>query len=169
MASKKKFEGLEVVSTAPRMNKFDEVEYDNATRMGMTPEQYRQKTMDTALGFTGAGVTRAQAQAARKASGYLKSVEALKAKAAANPKSIAGPTTRTGRRTLDTLGQPIGSNKNYYRNVAQSYADEGRNIKPSLDDYDMYAKGGKVKTAKYAKGGKIDGIAQRGKTKGRMR
>jgi hypothetical protein len=33
----------------------------------------------------------------------------------------------------------------------------------------MYAKGGKVKTAKYAKGGKIDGIAQRGKTKGRMR
>ena len=166
MATKKKFEGQEVVVSAPRMGAMEQYLYDERQK----PEaQRRQEIIDTALGFTGAGVTRAEAQAARQASGYLKSVQALKDKAAANPKSLAAPSAARKSRTLDTLGQPIGGNKEYLRNVAQSYADEGRNLKPSLEDYDAFAKGGKVKTAKYAKGGKIDGVAMRGKTKGKMR
>ena len=177
MASKKKFEGYEVSVTAPRMSKFEEGLYDRAQ---MTPEQRRQEAIDMALGFAGgpiAGVTRAEAQAARQASGYLKSVQALKDKAAANAKSLAGSNTRPVRKTLDTLGQPLSSKKEYLRQLDRSYSEEGRNIKPSLDDYDMasfddYAKGGKVKAARYAKGGMVksrDGIAKRGITKGRMR
>ena len=158
MASKKKFEGQEVTVTAPRMGAMEQYLYDENQK----PEaQRRQETIDTALGFTGAGVTRAEAQAARLASGYKKSVEALKDKAAANPKSLAGSNTRPVRKTLDTLGQPLGSVKEYLRSVGQSYADEGRNLKPSLEDYDKYAKGGMVRSR--------DGIAKRGKTKGKMR
>lgn len=161
MASKKKFEGYEVPVTAPRMSKFEEGLYDRAQ---MTPEQRRREAIDMALGFAGgpiAGVTRAEAQAARQASGYKKSVEALKERAAANPKSLAGSNTRPVRKTLDTLGQPLSSKKEYLRQLGRSYSEEGRNLKPSLDDYDRYAKGGMVKSR--------DGIAQRGKTKGRMR
>jgi len=64
MASKKKFEGLEVVSSAPRMSAMEQYLYD---RKQMTPEQRFKETMDTALGFTGAGITGVAPKAAKAA------------------------------------------------------------------------------------------------------
>lgn len=50
MASKKKFEGTEVVVSAPRMSKFEEGLYD---RGQMTRQQKMDEAMDIAMGFSG--------------------------------------------------------------------------------------------------------------------
>lgn len=54
MASKKKFEGPEVVVSAPRMGKFEEGMYDySEAEARKTPEQKREEMTDMAMGFSG--------------------------------------------------------------------------------------------------------------------
>jgi hypothetical protein len=121
MASKKKFEGLEVEVTAPRMGRLERAEYDYAARQGLTLEQYRKKQedmVDMAMGFSG-------------------------------PMAISKIDLRKMSK-LKRLGQDFATR-------ASSGAD---NVAVAAT---------KDEEKKYARGGRIDGIAKRGKTKGRMR
>lgn len=122
MASKKKFEGPEVVVTAPRMGRIERFEYDDAARQGLTPEQYKKKKedmVDMAMGFSG-------------------------------PMALSKIDIRKMTK-LKRWGQDLASR-------ASSGAD---NVAVASVDKD--------EEKKYARGGRIDGIAKRGKTKGRMR
>ena len=122
MASKKKFEGPEVVVSAPRMGRLERAEYDDAARQGLTLEQYRKKQedmVDMAVGFSG-------------------------------PMALSKIDLRKLSK-LKRLGQDFATR-------ASSGAD---NVAVAATDKD--------KEKKYARGGRIDGVAQRGKTKGRMR
>ena len=123
MASKKKFEGTEVVVTAPRMGKFEEGMYDyHEKESRKTPEQKRKEMLDLAVGFSG-------------------------------PMALSKIDLRKMSK-LKKLGQDFATR-------ASSGADNVAVAATEKDEEKKYARGGLVKSR--------DGIAKRGKTKGKMR
>lgn len=125
MASKKKFEGPEVVVSAPRMGKFEEIMYDDNEREARkTPEQRQEELMDMAMGFSGP----------MRLAGKIDLRKLSKAK-------------KWGQ---DLISRAVGSGGDSVARAA------------TKDEEKKYAKGGMVKS-------RGDGVAQRGKTKGRMR
>lgn len=124
MASKKKFEGTEVVVTAPRMGRLERAQYDDAARQGLTPEQYKKKQedmLDMAMGFSG-------------------------------PMALSKIDLRKMSK-LKRLGQDFATR-------VSGSADNVAVAATNKDEEKKYAKGGLVRSR--------DGIAKRGKTKGRM-
>ena len=92
------------------------------------------------------------------------------------PEAEAAPVGRYGRTTIasDTTPEEAASHRASMQAIADGVTAQGnRNAGSFAEGADGRAKGGRIK--KYAKGGTVssassrgDGIAQRGKTKGRM-
>ena len=148
MASKKKkFEGTEVVVSAPRMDWRERGQYDadkkyserTGTPMNQIPSIRRKendKMMDMAMGFSGP-------MALSKID--IRKMSALK---------------RMGQDIASRIGNSSSDNI-----IAAARAKDKEEKVPDDWEYDPHAVG-------YAKGGLVksrDGIAKRGKTKGRMR
>jgi len=154
MANKKKFEGTEVVVSAPRMRDREKQRYDNDKRfsektgmpMNQVPPYARKKNreeMDQMMGFLGGPVAISKIN--------IRKIPALK---------------RFAEDVMYRIGTSGGDN------VLKSFMPKEKEEKiPDDWEYDPYAYSQET-SRRFAKGGLVksrDGIAQRGKTKGRMR
>lgn len=148
MASKKKFEGLEVVVTAPRMGRLERNQYDadkrysnkTGTPMNKVPSIRRKENeemQDMAMGFSGPMA--------------LSKIDIRK-------------MSKMKRWGQDLASRVIGSGSDNV--IASASAKEKEKKVPDDWEYDpkatsIFAKGGHVKS-------RGNGIAKRGKTKGRF-